>query len=193
MNRYEKHLQSVDWVKTCERIMARAGGVCERSGCKRFARQVHHETYKRLGHERDSDLVALCFPCHQAEHPGKGVGWRSGPKPAEFDCPHCPSIIADIYFGDRHLLFVCRGCGHDARRPWERVKRRGKQSGAKKRRHKTEKKRQCGICGKWLVGEQGVSQHKSAVHKKHQRQESGPHIGRKPIPRNSYREWIKTQ
>src|SRR4051812_47555513 len=26
--------------------------------------EVHHKTYERLGHERDEDLVALCWNCH---------------------------------------------------------------------------------------------------------------------------------
>lgn len=29
---------------------------------------LHHRTYDRLGHERFSDLVALCRPCHTRLH-----------------------------------------------------------------------------------------------------------------------------
>lgn len=28
--------------------------------------EVHHKTYERLGHERDEDLAALCWGCHDA-------------------------------------------------------------------------------------------------------------------------------
>ena len=27
--------------------------------------EVHHSTYKRLGRERDNDLIALCSDCHR--------------------------------------------------------------------------------------------------------------------------------
>jgi len=30
--------------------------------------QLHHKTYKRLGGERDADLVALCYQCHKKLH-----------------------------------------------------------------------------------------------------------------------------
>lgn len=30
--------------------------------------ELHHRTYVRLGHERFSDLVLLCRPCHQDTH-----------------------------------------------------------------------------------------------------------------------------
>lgn len=56
------------------------GDPCDHEGC-RFCRfyydeegartereqqslEVHHQTYERLGQERDDDLVALCWSCH---------------------------------------------------------------------------------------------------------------------------------
>ena len=39
-------------------IMKRAGYKCRKRG--RRATQVHHETYKRIGRERLSDLTAVC-------------------------------------------------------------------------------------------------------------------------------------
>jgi len=29
---------------------------------------THHNTYKRLGREKNRDLVRLCWPCHQESH-----------------------------------------------------------------------------------------------------------------------------
>ena len=33
--------------------------------------QLHHKTYKRLGREKDTDLVAVCEPCHKLIHKWK--------------------------------------------------------------------------------------------------------------------------
>ena len=33
--------------------------------CGNKAVQAHHKTYKRFGHERQSDLVAVCVRCHK--------------------------------------------------------------------------------------------------------------------------------
>ncbi|MGY3135360.1 hypothetical protein ACVWZM_006042 [Bradyrhizobium sp. USDA 4501] len=32
---------------------------------KKAPLEVHHASYERLGAERDSDLIALCCPCHR--------------------------------------------------------------------------------------------------------------------------------
>lgn len=38
-------------------------------GCNSRKRiHLHHKTYKRLGEERDADLVPLCHSCHTALH-----------------------------------------------------------------------------------------------------------------------------
>lgn len=60
---YLAHLQSPEWRAVRARILSRARGVCEE--CETApATEVHHLTYERLGHELDSDLQALCRPCH---------------------------------------------------------------------------------------------------------------------------------
>lgn len=61
---YEEYLQSEKWQWVRHRILSKAGGLCER--CRTAtATQVHHLTYVRLGNELDSDLQALCEPCHE--------------------------------------------------------------------------------------------------------------------------------
>lgn len=40
-------------------------GECGRNDCELQQLEVHHRTYERRGHERDSDLIALCWGCHE--------------------------------------------------------------------------------------------------------------------------------
>lgn len=63
--KYEAVLRSEWWTKTVRpKILERAGGRCEYCG-KSAELQVHHLTYKRLGEERPSDVMALCERCHE--------------------------------------------------------------------------------------------------------------------------------
>jgi hypothetical protein len=68
---YENHLLSPGWKSLRKLILNRSGGVCEREGCDRMAVHIHHLTYERLGREDLSDLLALCFDCHNEIHGGK--------------------------------------------------------------------------------------------------------------------------
>lgn len=52
------------WKKMSFRIAHHGRLYCEK--CMRDNRlQIHHVTYKRLGHERLSDLQVVCFRCHR--------------------------------------------------------------------------------------------------------------------------------
>jgi len=63
---YHARLARHDWrFEICPRINKRAMGFCERCVKKSEALEVHHLTYERFGHELDSDLQALCHPCHK--------------------------------------------------------------------------------------------------------------------------------
>jgi 5-methylcytosine-specific restriction endonuclease McrA len=64
---YSGYLRSPPWQARRRRTIALAGGMCQHCG-RRRAVQVHHLTYKRVGRERDRDLVALCWSCHQRAH-----------------------------------------------------------------------------------------------------------------------------
>lgn len=66
---YDAYLNSPQWHRLRERVLARDGGVCRAVGCSRPAAQVHHLTYERVGSEELSDLVAVCSACHDACHP----------------------------------------------------------------------------------------------------------------------------
>jgi hypothetical protein len=74
--RYRAHLESPKWHRKRQQVLWRAGGRCEAQDdkgirCERWATQIHHLTYERLGDENLDDLVALCRSCHRAQHP-----WR---------------------------------------------------------------------------------------------------------------------
>lgn len=78
---YRRYLNSPQWrAKKTDRIR-KAGGCCEftfteylpgQAVEKRCTRTrylcVHHETYERLGAERDNDLAVLCWAHHMLEH-----------------------------------------------------------------------------------------------------------------------------
>lgn len=64
---YGEYLQSDEWKATRTKIRRRARGWCERCHVRRRV-DVHHLSYERLGHERPSDLIAVCGWCHQFLH-----------------------------------------------------------------------------------------------------------------------------
>lgn len=66
---YDEYLASEHWADLRRRFYASKlfKGRCH--ACpSRTGLNVHHKTYKRLGHEWLQDLVALCRDCHQAVH-----------------------------------------------------------------------------------------------------------------------------
>lgn len=71
---YAEYLRSPAWASKRERVMQRAGGVCE--GCRgRPATEVHHLTYEHVTQEFLFELVAICGDCHARLH-------CEAPKPA---------------------------------------------------------------------------------------------------------------
>jgi hypothetical protein len=79
MPSYRSYLQSNSWRIKRRRILDLAGNRCEKCGANEKL-QVHHLTYKRLGAELDTDLVALCPGCHYKAHFTKGGKKRRGLK-----------------------------------------------------------------------------------------------------------------
>ena len=66
-----RYYQSPEWFALRMEVRARSGGWCEQCGWP--AQQCHHLTYRRLYHERLTDLKDLCRECHQRAH-GRGSG-----------------------------------------------------------------------------------------------------------------------
>ena len=55
------------WWMLAKRIIADRGYRCERCRSE-IELQVHHKTYKNLGHEEPEDLIVLCEICHTKKH-----------------------------------------------------------------------------------------------------------------------------
>lgn len=65
---YERYIQSTAWRRRREAYFRFLGKrECESCGTTRRL-HVHHRTYKRMGHELDQDLNALCEACHDRVH-----------------------------------------------------------------------------------------------------------------------------
>lgn len=64
---YNEYIKSDGWKIRRQRALALAENHCQ--VCAAETRlDVHHNTYERLGHERDADLIVLCRPCHALFH-----------------------------------------------------------------------------------------------------------------------------
>lgn len=63
---YENYLKTRHWRRIRNRKIL-SDGVCFLCG-KDQNLQVHHRTYKRLGEEKESDLIVLCRECHKLMH-----------------------------------------------------------------------------------------------------------------------------
>jgi hypothetical protein len=74
---YREYLASPEWKARVAAVQERAGGRCEQPGCRRKGRHAHHKHYRNFGNEPLEDLIWLCLPCHQAEHPDKKISGKS--------------------------------------------------------------------------------------------------------------------
>jgi 5-methylcytosine-specific restriction endonuclease McrA len=61
---YREYLKSEHWQEIRKEKLKEAGYKCESCGAKESL-DIHHRHYRTLGHERMSDLQALCRPCHR--------------------------------------------------------------------------------------------------------------------------------
>ena len=59
--RYRAYLEIESWREKRQRIMRKSRGRCQI--CAARATAVHHERYRGLGRERDTDLTAVCSRC----------------------------------------------------------------------------------------------------------------------------------
>ena len=64
---YKNYLKSQHWAFMRSRII-QSHPYCEICKSSEKPLQVHHLSYKRLGNEKDSDLIPLCDKCHAAIH-----------------------------------------------------------------------------------------------------------------------------
>jgi len=65
-----QYLNTKHWKNTRLRIFKKYDGECQR--CRSVipfeSANIHHITYKRIGEEKDSDLILLCRKCHTCVH-----------------------------------------------------------------------------------------------------------------------------
>lgn len=69
--KYRKYIRSDDWMQKREERLQIDGWKCVmcQRGLKECGLQVHHITYRNLGHEDTlHDLVTLCPSCHMKIH-----------------------------------------------------------------------------------------------------------------------------
>lgn len=64
---YSEYLKTDHWQFQRRRALILGDRKCRICGSQDRL-ETHHNTYERLGHERDSDLVVLCHNCHQLFH-----------------------------------------------------------------------------------------------------------------------------
>lgn len=64
---YQNYLNDPSWKRQRKKALKRAWYRCEYCGSTKNL-DVHHMTYRRVGHEDDDDLIVLCHTCHQKVH-----------------------------------------------------------------------------------------------------------------------------
>ena len=67
-NYYARYLKSAHWQRYRARRIKQARNRCQDCGGFRRKLQLHHVSYRRLGHEHDDDVLVLCGRCHQKRH-----------------------------------------------------------------------------------------------------------------------------
>jgi len=65
---YSEYLKTDHWKARRLKALALGENKCRVCGVESGRLEVHHNTYERLGHERDADLVVLCRDCHKLFH-----------------------------------------------------------------------------------------------------------------------------
>lgn len=73
---YEFYLRSTAWKRRKDEYYSTHAKRCSACGSKKSI-HLHHMTYERLGAERDSDLVPLCYGCHEKVHQLHAEGFAS--------------------------------------------------------------------------------------------------------------------
>ena len=65
---YDAYLNSDAWKARRKVALGKAAYKCQLCGNKKQQLDIHHNTYERLGNERDEDLIVLCHDCHTVFH-----------------------------------------------------------------------------------------------------------------------------
>ena len=65
---YADYIQSPEWREKADAAKVRAGHKCQLCGDGHLPLVAHHNTYERLGEERDEDVFVLCVGCNHKFH-----------------------------------------------------------------------------------------------------------------------------
>jgi hypothetical protein len=66
---YNQYLQSEHWKDLKERYWKSKLNNFRCYACGNIGKlQLHHRTYRRIGHERLNDMILLCADCHKETH-----------------------------------------------------------------------------------------------------------------------------
>jgi len=76
---YRLYLRSPEWRQTRAAALVRAGNACSLDVTHTDRLEVHHRTYARLGAEFVTDLVVLCYSCHELYHDKYGLPRKQKP------------------------------------------------------------------------------------------------------------------
>jgi hypothetical protein len=121
---YRAYLQSPEWARRRDQVVARSGGQCERCHSAR-GRDVHHQSYVAVFHEPIDDLWHVCRRCHEELTP-HGIPARRPPRTARahrrprsrVPQQHRPRAGAAAGTGTPTLTCLVPGCGHHTPCPW---------------------------------------------------------------------------
>lgn len=68
MEEHLKYLGTDNWNQIRQYVLKRDNYTCVICGKSKGRLYVHHKTYKRWSKENMSDLVTLCYACHEDIH-----------------------------------------------------------------------------------------------------------------------------
>jgi len=75
---YANYLSSEAWIERREAAKARGGWRCALCGDEDAPLEVHHNSYRRLGGELETDLTVLCSECHSVFHDRRALAEQRG-------------------------------------------------------------------------------------------------------------------
>jgi 5-methylcytosine-specific restriction endonuclease McrA len=70
---YKNYIQSSQWADLRKQYFQRAGYRCMLCNGSGGGLELHHRTYRNLGHEKPADLITLCNNCHNFFHSHKSL------------------------------------------------------------------------------------------------------------------------
>lgn len=65
---YSEYLMTDHWQEVREAALERAEYKCQLCGIRNVQFNVHHNNYRCLWNERESDVIVLCRKCHARHH-----------------------------------------------------------------------------------------------------------------------------